>query len=98
MVRLIGDPTNRSNCSKPTINVKIFDARPYLNAMANKVHGKGYENTSHYKNAEISFMDIENIHAVRDSYKKLIHTCTTEYDYPLYTCLTLVFLLQARQR
>ena len=75
MLRLIGNPELRdsdtSRLSGQSNSMQIYDARPYLSAVANKVHGKGFENTSHYKNVEIRFMDIENIHAVRDSYKKL---------------------------
>lgn len=48
----------------------IYDARPYLNAFANKIKGEGFENTSNYKNIELFFLDIENIHVVRKSYKK----------------------------
>ena len=33
------------------------------------LNGKGAENPKYYKNAEIVFLDIENIHKVRDSYK-----------------------------
>jgi len=33
------------------------------------LHGKGPENQKYYKNAEIIFLDIDNIHKVRDSYK-----------------------------
>lgn len=51
--------------------VKIYDARPYLNAVANKVNGKGYEDSSFYKNTEIKFLEIPNIHKVRDAYKKI---------------------------
>lgn len=40
--------------------------------MGQQVTGKGYENTSHYRNCNITFLDIENIHKVRDSFKKMI--------------------------
>lgn len=55
--------------------LKIFDARPYLNAVANKLDGKGYENTSNYKNAELRFLGIHNIQKVRDAFKKLCNAC-----------------------
>ncbi len=38
-------------------------------AVANKFNGKGTENISFYKNCELFFLDIDNIHKVRDSYK-----------------------------
>ena len=78
MVHLIGNPLSRKQeegkeqLSDGETNVHIYDARPYLNAIANKVSGKGFENTSYYRNAKIFFMDIPNIHTIRDSYKKLI--------------------------
>lgn len=52
--------------------VQIFDVRPYLNAFGNKMQGKGYETSSHYKNATINFKHLENIHCVKDSFDKLI--------------------------
>lgn len=52
-------------------NVKIFDARPYMNAVANKMNGKGYEDVGAYRNAEITFLEIPNIHKVREAYRKV---------------------------
>ena len=50
----------------------IFDARSYLNALANRVNRGGFENTKDfYINSEIVFCDIDNIHAVRDSINKI---------------------------
>ncbi|GAB5364173.1 hypothetical protein AAMO2058_000946200 [Amorphochlora amoebiformis] len=48
----------------------IFDARPLKNALANKAVGKGFEESSYYKNSEVQFMNIENIHRVRESYQQ----------------------------
>ena len=66
-------------CNSGQINimgyVEIFDARPLLNARANKmVGGGGYEDCGPdgaYSNCKISFGDIDNIHVVRDSYEKI---------------------------
>ena len=67
LLKLLGNPNYMGDIGeKPEITVHIYDARPYLNAMANKVNGKGFEETRFYKNCEIFFMDIENIHNVRD--------------------------------
>eukprot|EP00753_Platysulcus_tardus_P018428 PLAT6861.1.p1 GENE.PLAT6861.1~~PLAT6861.1.p1 ORF type:complete len:909 (+),score=335.47 PLAT6861.1:947-3673(+) len=44
----------------------IFDARPRKNALANMAMGKGYELDEHY-NIPLHFLDIENIHAMRES-------------------------------
>jgi len=50
----------------------IYDARSYFAAVANKVMSGGYENTTdHYKECEIVFCDIDNIHAVRDAITKV---------------------------
>lgn len=54
--------------------VTIFDARPFKNAMGNRLVGKGYENVEIYKNCRIYFMNIENIHGVRESYSKLVRS------------------------
>jgi hypothetical protein len=63
--------TNQSN--NPMINKKliIYDARPYLNALANRFKGAGFENTDNYKNTEICFCEIDNIHCVRNAFIKL---------------------------
>jgi protein tyrosine phosphatase len=50
----------------------IYDARPYLNAVANRMKGAGFENVDNYPNTEIKFCDIDNIHGVRESLNKLI--------------------------
>jgi len=74
-IRLIGNVKSRDMPNDSTINVHIYDARPYLNAVAQKVNGKGYENINYYKNAEIFFLQIDNIHVVRDNYKKVVEAC-----------------------
>ena len=53
----------------------VYDARPYLNAMANKIKGAGYEHINNYQNIdmEIIFCGIPNIHKVRESYFKLLN-------------------------
>ncbi|CAG0900287.1 unnamed protein product [Darwinula stevensoni] len=56
----------------------IMDARPSVNALANKAKGGGYENEDAYPNAEIVFLDIHNIHVMRESLRKLKEVC-----YPL---------------
>jgi len=53
----------------------ILDARPQVNAMANYATGGGYENTAHYADCELEFMNIPNIHAVRESHNKLKDLC-----------------------
>lgn len=76
-----------------TTKLTIYDARPSVNAVANKVRlenkqnsvaggiyevfyscpqatGGGYEGDE-YQNAELIFLDIQNIHVMRESLKKL---------------------------
>lgn len=54
----------------------IFDARPRLNAMANLLIGKGYEIQKIYDFCTIEFMNIPNIHVVRDSLNRYLEvTC-----------------------
>ena len=54
----------------------VFDARPLLNAWANKLKGAGYEDISQYQdiNMELIFCGIPNIHAVRGSCHKVYST------------------------
>ncbi|RVE60243.1 hypothetical protein OJAV_G00179010 [Oryzias javanicus] len=53
-----------------TTKLTIYDARPSVNAVANKATGGGYEGDE-YQNAELVFLDIQNIHVMRESLKKL---------------------------
>ena len=70
----------------------IYDARPYLNAMANKFKGAGYEHINNYPNIdmEIIFCGIPNIHAVKHSYIKLLNTVSydTNIDTTLFSNIT----------
>ncbi|XP_033876728.3 myotubularin isoform X4 [Acipenser ruthenus] len=54
-----------------TAKLTIYDARPNVNAVANKATGGGYEGEDAYQNAELVFLDIHNIHVMRESLKKL---------------------------
>ncbi|XP_036017905.1 myotubularin-related protein 1 isoform X5 [Mus musculus] len=49
----------------------IFDARQNSVADTNKAKGGGYENESAYPNAELIFLEIHNIHVMRESLRKL---------------------------
>ncbi|XP_062392809.1 myotubularin-related protein 2 [Sardina pilchardus] len=49
----------------------IFDVRPSVNAAANKMKGGGYESEDAYQNAELVFLDIHNLHVMRESLRKL---------------------------
>ncbi|ELU08223.1 hypothetical protein CAPTEDRAFT_154749 [Capitella teleta] len=58
----------------------IMDARPSVNAIANKAKGGGYESEDAYQNAEIVFLDIHNIHVMRESLRKLKDICFPTID------------------
>eukprot|EP00727_Mastigamoeba_balamuthi_P010093 m51a1_g5706 putative myotubularin-related protein 2 (543) ;mRNA; f:1066659-1068999 len=56
----------------PDQPIVIIDARPIVNAIVNKAtKGAGAEKVSHYEKATLQFMNIENIHVMRDSQRKL---------------------------
>ena len=54
----------------------IYDARPFINAYANKLKGAGYENVNNYPDIdmELIFCGMSNIHSVRSSYQKLMNS------------------------
>ena len=55
----------------------VFDARPKVNAIANQAKGAGYENVYNaYVNCEVKFLNIENMHAVRNSFNSLRELCS----------------------
>ncbi|XP_072040453.1 phosphatidylinositol-3,5-bisphosphate 3-phosphatase MTMR2-like isoform X2 [Amphiura filiformis] len=58
----------------------IMDARPSVNAVANKAKGGGYEHEDNYQNAEVIFLDIHNIHVMRESLRKLKDICYPSID------------------
>lgn len=56
----------------------ICDARPMINAMANKAGGKGYETWSNYgRLCQGSFLDIGNIHTMRASLEQVLEAAST---------------------
>jgi hypothetical protein len=61
--------------------LQLFDARPKRNALANKAaKGAGYENVAHLKYCSLTFLNIENIHAVRGSWLSLVRSCADDSD------------------
>ncbi|KAI1710807.1 myotubularin-like phosphatase domain-containing protein [Ditylenchus destructor] len=56
----------------------ILDARPSVNAKVNRAKGGGYEE---YPRCELEFLDIQNIHVVRDSLKRLKEACFPKIDH-----------------
>ncbi|VDM40210.1 unnamed protein product [Toxocara canis] len=55
--------------------VFLIDTRPKVNAMVNKMQGKGFEDVRNYANMRFHFFDIENIHIMRASLQKLLDAC-----------------------
>lgn len=53
----------------------IIDARPKRNAVANQAKGGGYEQIDNYTNCRIEFVNIENIHVMRDSLQRVLQLC-----------------------
>ena len=58
----------------------IMDARPKVNAVANQAKGAGYESAEVYENTEILFMNIPNIHVIRDSHRRVRDLCYPRAD------------------
>ena len=58
--------------------VLIMDARPYVNALANRATGGGYENIENYTNTSINFCNIANIHVARESLAKVYQICLSQ--------------------
>ncbi|XP_075691994.1 myotubularin isoform X2 [Rhinoderma darwinii] len=59
------------DANNQTSKLTIYDARPNVNAVANKATGGGYEGEDAYPFVEFVFLDIHNIHVMRESLKKL---------------------------
>lgn len=71
----------RASCPKI---LRIADARPKLNANANAMQGKGFENVSFLGGPSavaLVFLDIDNIHVMRHSLSKL-HEAFTDTEQP----------------
>eukprot|EP00092_Neocalanus_flemingeri_P006263 GFUD01006737.1.p1 GENE.GFUD01006737.1~~GFUD01006737.1.p1 ORF type:complete len:639 (-),score=187.44 GFUD01006737.1:255-2171(-) len=60
--------------------IYIYDARPKVNAVANMAKGGGYESEDSYQNAEFVFLDIHNIHVMRESLRKVKDMCFPVID------------------
>jgi myotubularin-related protein 6/7/8 len=60
------------NANQTSSPLYLVDTRPRVNAMVNKVQGKGFEDIRNYTNMQFHFFDIENIHVMRGSLAKLL--------------------------
>ena len=79
---LVGVSSNRSRADENYVQsvmdanaqshrIFIMDARPKVNSMVNIVNGGGYESEDIYPSAELHFLDIHNIHVMRESLRKV---------------------------
>lgn len=60
----------------------IMDPRPRVNALANQVSGAGMEDPEHYFGCSRTFLNIDNIHVMRDSQTKLVCSCSCPVSSP----------------
>lgn len=58
----------------------IVDARSYASAVTNRARGGGCECIDYYPSAEIQFMNLANIHAIRKSFNALRQLCASQPD------------------
>lgn len=69
------------NMDKPK-KVLIVDARSYTSAVTNRARGGGVECTEYYPSAEIQFMNLGNIHAIRKSFHSIRILSASPADIP----------------
>eukprot|EP00742_Colponemidia_sp_Colp-10_P010695 GILJ01011769.1.p1 GENE.GILJ01011769.1~~GILJ01011769.1.p1 ORF type:complete len:1254 (-),score=118.15 GILJ01011769.1:125-3886(-) len=65
-------PLNRSSSGSNLLF--IVDARKQIAAVGNRAMGKGTENPDNYQ-CKLVYMNVENIHVVRESYTKVAELC-----------------------
>ncbi|XP_017154619.1 myotubularin-related protein 4 isoform X2 [Drosophila miranda] len=62
--------------------ILIVDARSYTSAVTNRARGGGCECIEYYPCAEIEFMSLGNIHAIRKSFHAVRQLCASSPDDP----------------
>jgi myotubularin-related protein 3/4 len=85
MIESMADQTSDSKSVSIAANsseaqLLIIDARCRSVALANRVKGGGYEYAEYYSNSEIQFMNLENIHVIRNSFHALRALCQSVND------------------
>lgn len=73
--------TENVSMDKPK-KILIVDARSYASAVTNRARGGGVECPEYYTSAEIQFMNLGNIHAIRKSFHSLRFLCASPPDIP----------------
>ena len=71
MINEIGKTANNSQSLINNSRVIIYDARPWLSAEANRLMNGGFEKTKYYRNTEVIFCDIDNIHEPNKCTRKI---------------------------
>ncbi|OQR84668.1 alpha-1,3-mannosyltransferase [Achlya hypogyna] len=72
LVRLLCAPENpHAVAAYQSYRYVIMDARGQLAAAGNKAMGKGTESTTNYRGAKVVFMNMDNIHAIRNAAQAL---------------------------
>lgn len=72
----------------PSKRMVIFDARSMLAAGGNRLKGKGTEDiVNRYQGMRLMYLDIANIHAMRDSIDKLFSVCDSVQENKWYSQL-----------
>lgn len=69
-------------CMDEVRKILIVDARSYTSAVTNRARGGGCECIDYYPCAEIEFMNLGNIHAIRKSFHALRQLCASPPDIP----------------
>lgn len=69
--RLTAPRTGSQAQKDGAFDLAILDCRPHKNALGNVAKGGGWELADNYHNCCVTFLDIENIHVVRNSFRQL---------------------------
>ena len=56
MLKIIGNPDLYQGSIQAFVNLHVYDVRPFINALGNRIIGKGYENEDYYKNIKIDHL------------------------------------------
>ena len=72
----IGKTANNNQTLINNNRVMIYDARPKLNAQAQMyIKNGGFEDVKAYRNCDLVFCDIDNIHEVTKTFRKMFDIC-----------------------
>lgn len=69
--QLLAEICNCGNAKWGQRFLMVYDARPKLSAIGNRLAGKGYESSKAYPMCKTYYCCIENIHVIRDSWESM---------------------------